>query len=409
MICLVMLRPGHKATVGFVVFSLSLFVGVAGLCDVSNCTNTSNCILSADGHSCKCAMEYYGDLCDKVASMKVMCGKNFISITVIEDFFKYYNVSVESLHLANKSCRAHKEVISAVPHYIVRTSKDQYAACGGKPLEKNITHIAYSLTLMSDPNVHENIIRDPTVKIDYTCVYPYMRAVSLPFPIHPFSSETVVRVDELDVTVEMALFKDHTFTDAFSSAPSIHLRDKVYVQVSVTEPKDFFLLNVNECWASQSPKHNETTGLTHPLLLNGCVNDETVIFETGTMSEMFGNGKSSTVRYSFSMFRFVAEPSVVYLHCKVHICAPDEDEPCRPKCKSITKREAAREGPTQGLLSYGPIKIDKTETSTQKSKLVLMLMLPVGAVWVLGLFLLILITFAQAGARRVSSISTIDG
>ncbi|XP_062404419.1 zona pellucida glycoprotein d isoform X2 [Sardina pilchardus] len=354
-------------------------------------------------------MGYYGDLCDKVASMKVMCGKNFITITVIEDFFKYYNVPVKSLHLANTSCRAHKEVIAGVPYYIVRTPKDQYAACGGKPLEKNITHIAYSLTLMSDPNVHENIIRDPTVKIDYTCVYPYMRAVSLPFPIHPFSSETEVRVDELDAKVEMTLFKDRTFTDAFSSAPSIHLRDKVYVQVSVTEPKDFFLLNVNECWASQSPEHNETTGLTHALLLNGCANDETVIFETGTKREKTGNGKSSTVRYSFSMFRFVDEPSVVYLHCKVHICAPDEDEPCRPNCKSITKREAVRADPTQGLLSYGPIKIDNTEPSTQQSRLVLMLMLPVGAIWVLGLFLLILITFAKAGARRQSSISTIDG
>lgn len=87
----------------------------------------------------------------------------------------------------------------------------------------------------------------------------------------PLASETVVRVDELDAKVEMALFKDHTFTNAFTSAPSVHLRNKVYVQVSVTKPKDFFLLNVNECWASQSPDHNDTTGLSHRLLLNGLV------------------------------------------------------------------------------------------------------------------------------------------
>lgn len=35
-----------------------------------------------------------------------------------------------------------------------------------------------------------------------------------------------------------------------------------------------------------------------------------------------------------------------------------------------------------------------------------MLMLPVGAVWVLGLLLLILVTFAKAGARRLPSIAT---
>lgn len=177
---------------------------------------------------------------------------------------------------------------------------------------------------------------------------------------------------------------------------------------------------------------------------------------------MGGNGKSSTVRYSFSMFRFVIEPSVVYLHCKVHLCTPEDYEPCKPvssslmigfanilcnpvwtlmlwvnslfstsfltilgvyllqglsqngflwarfewilmcsyrldtlfhagkisffffclfvcpglfmarcplfqECKSITKREAVkveleRRPETQGLLSYGPIQIDNTET-----------------------------------------------
>ncbi|XP_031420095.1 zona pellucida glycoprotein d [Clupea harengus] len=353
-------------------------------------------------------MRYYGDLCDKVALMNVLCGNNFITISIIEDFFKYYKVPVESLHLANRSCRAHKEVISDVPYYMVQTSKDRYAACGGKPLEKNITHIAYSLTLVSEPNVRKNIIRDPTVKIEYTCVYPYIRAVSLPVPVNPFSSERVVRVDELDARVEMTLFKDHTYMDAFTSAPMIHLGNRVYVQLSVTEPKDFFLLNVKECWASQSPAHNET-GVTHTLLLKGCADDETVIFENGTMSEIGGNGKSSMIRFSFSMFRFADEPRLLYIHCKVHLCAPDEPEPCIPECneqtRQLTKRAAVTVDPTQGLLTYGPIKIDITETT--KPKLLLMLMLPVGTVWVLGLFLLILITFAKAGTRRLPSFSTI--
>ncbi|KAL2093828.1 hypothetical protein ACEWY4_011140 [Coilia grayii] len=398
-----MLRPLSKATVRSVAISFCIFVCVTGVCDITHCTNPSTCILSADGQSCKCAMRYYGDLCDKVASMTVVCGKDFITVTISEDFFKYYNVPVESLHLANRSCRAHKEVISGVPYYMVQTPKEQYAACGGKPLGKNITHIAYSLTLMSDPNVRENIIRDPTVKIEYTCVYPYMRAVSLPFQIIPFSSETVVRVDDLDATVEMTLFEDHTYMDVFSSAPNIQLGDKVYVQVSVTEPEDFFLLNVHECWASHSPEHNKTAALTYTLLSNGCVKDETVLFEKGALGEMAANGQSSTVRYSFNMFRFVAQPSVVYLHCKVHLCTPDHVEPCRPECKSITKRSAVRGDSTQGLLSYGPIKVDMAEAS--KSKLLLMLMLPMGIIWVLGLLLLILTTFAKTRARGSLSAS----
>ncbi len=44
---------------------------------------------------------------------------------------------------------------------------------------------------------------------------------------------------------------------------------QVYVAVAVTQPADFFLLRVNECWASQSPQANATEGLVHTLLLNG--------------------------------------------------------------------------------------------------------------------------------------------
>ena len=54
-------------------------------------------------------------------------------------------------------------------------------------LQKNFTHISYSLSLLTDPQVIGNIIRDPLIKIDYTCVYPYIRRVSLPFPVVPFS------------------------------------------------------------------------------------------------------------------------------------------------------------------------------------------------------------------------------
>ena len=53
--------------------------------------------------------------------------------------------------------------------------------------QKNITHIAYSLSLLSAPQVVGNIVRDPVIKIDYTCVYPYTRSVSLAFPVIPLA------------------------------------------------------------------------------------------------------------------------------------------------------------------------------------------------------------------------------
>lgn len=53
--------------------------------------------------------------------------------------------------------------------------------------QKNITHITYALTLMSDPPTYGKIVRDPVVHIEYKCVYPHIRRLSLAFPILSFS------------------------------------------------------------------------------------------------------------------------------------------------------------------------------------------------------------------------------
>ncbi|XP_028814716.1 zona pellucida glycoprotein d isoform X2 [Denticeps clupeoides] len=372
--------------------------GVVGQCDVTRCTDPNRCVLAYNKITCKCVTGYYGDLCDKAVKMNVVCGKDFITIMVQDDFFKYHNIGVESLHLQNESCRAQQEVIGNVSYYLVRTYKDQYVACGGNPLEANITHVSYSLTLMSDPQGYQNIVREPVVKISYSCVYPYVRSVSLPFPIIPASSETFMRVEDLDAKVEMSLFKDATYSEAFSSFPTFQLNDKVYVQVSVTQPEDIFSLIVKDCWGSQSAEHNQTAGLMYSLLEEGCVSDHTVMFLNETGEDEQVNGRNSTVRYSFDMFRFVTEPYDLYLHCNVFLCTPDDAELCIPKCSGITKREAGE--PTQGLLSYGPIRID--EPANHKSNGIMVLLLPVGTVWVLGIFLLILISMAKAGNRRQS-------
>ncbi|XP_040894764.1 zona pellucida glycoprotein d [Toxotes jaculatrix] len=395
-----MILIGFKLSVVLVLLLGFTRYNVEGICSVEHCTDRTTCVLSKDRRSCKCAIGYYADQCDKNAHMKVMCGRDYISIRAVEDFFKYYNVPLESLHLPNKSCRAQREVIDGVPYYMSRISKDKYLTCGGKPLEKNFTHISYSLSLLSDPQVSGNIIRDPVIKMDYTCVYPYIRRVSLPFPVVPFSSETVMRVDELNATIQMMLYTDHTYTKPFRSAPTIELRDKVYVEVTVTEPADFFLLRINECWATQSPQSNTTEGSVHTLLLNGCVDDRTVSFLNMSEGQSGHNGESSTVRYSFDMFRFTAEPHDLYLHCTVQLCEPDDYKSCIPNCNSITKREAVRPDPIQGLLSYGPIRIEMPDRP--QSSLLMTVVLPVAGVWTMGFFLIMLITVAKAGSRRLS-------
>ena len=44
---------------------------------------------------------------------------------------------------------------------------------------------------------------------------------------------------------------------------------QVYVEVKVTEPLDFFLLRLDDCWATQTSDPNITEGLSHKLLDKG--------------------------------------------------------------------------------------------------------------------------------------------
>ncbi|XP_067091321.1 zona pellucida glycoprotein d isoform X1 [Osmerus mordax] len=386
-----------------VVLTLLLFCcawdEVTGICNVAQCTNETRCLMSQDKQICKCKTGYYGDLCDKNVDIKVMCGKDFITVFVIEEFFQYYKVPLESLHLPNASCAAQRTNVLGVTYYFARTTEDQYLSCGGKPLEKNTTHISYSLTLMSSPQVLGNIIREPFINIVYTCIYPFRHAVSLAHPVSPYSRETLVHIKEQEAKVEMLVYTDHTYTDPFQSTPMVHLRDKVYVEVKVTDPEDVFLLRVNECWVTQDLEPN-STGSVHTLLDNGCMKDETATFLSMTPEQTGSNGQSSTIRYSFDMFRFTVEPHDLFLHCIVHLCSPDDEKPCIPECKTITKREAVLGDPTQGLLSYGPIKLKMPESL--KSDLLMTTVLPMAGIWVLGIFLIIIITIARAGNRRLA-------
>ncbi|XP_059916278.1 zona pellucida glycoprotein d isoform X1 [Gadus macrocephalus] len=376
--------------------------GALGICSVSHCKDPARCAMYPSGTVCKCTKGFYGDQCDKDAQLKVLCGKDFITMRMAEDFFKYYEIPLDSLRLPNKSCRAQREVIGGVPYYMARISKEKYALCGGKPQEKNITHIAYSLTLLSAAQVVGNIVRDPVIRIDYTCVYPYTRSVSLAFPVIPLSSETLMRMDEMDAKVEMALYTDANFTSAYSHAPTIHLRNKVYVEVKVTEPEDFFVLGVDECWASQSSEPDATGQAVHTLLHRGCVTDDTVaILHRNASAGLGGSSEGgSLTRFSFDMFRFVSEPHDLYLHCSVQLCEPDDHALCTPSCKSIIKREALRADNAHGLLSYGPIRVEMPDPP-QPIGLLKMVILPLAGIWTVGLFLLILLIVVKSGRRRI--------
>lgn len=69
------------------------------------------------------------------ADIKVLCSRDVVGISAKEDFFRYYNVSLELLYLPSATCLAVKTTINNATYYDLRIPKEKYAACGGKLLE----------------------------------------------------------------------------------------------------------------------------------------------------------------------------------------------------------------------------------------------------------------------------------
>ncbi|KAM4733382.1 zona pellucida glycoprotein d isoform 2-T2 [Anableps anableps] len=155
-----------------------------------------------------------------------------------------------------------------------------------------------------------------------------------------------------------------------------------------------------------------------------CVDDHTASFLPLEAHGSGSNGASSRVRYSFQMFRFTSGPAELYLHCSVRLCEQDDRRSCVPascrsgrsaprsgearsslscsppqSCNAVRKREALRELPGRGLLSYGPIRVETPDPP--ESNVLAAVVLPVAGVWTLGFFLALLISVAKAGRRRV--------
>lgn len=96
-------------------------------------------VSSCESHAATC-LAYLITLRFTDAHIQVMCGRDYITVRALEDFFMYHNVPLESLHLSNKSCIAQREVIHGVPYYMLKTTKEKYLACGGKQLEVHLKH-----------------------------------------------------------------------------------------------------------------------------------------------------------------------------------------------------------------------------------------------------------------------------
>ena len=113
---------------------------LSGICTVTHCTDTTKCLLSLDKSNCKCAVGYYGDLCDKGLNILVDQNNYNSSIGICSKTVLIYFSCYHQCHVWQRLHYYHGEWglfpvlqstygISALEEWVLSCPKGGYVWC----------------------------------------------------------------------------------------------------------------------------------------------------------------------------------------------------------------------------------------------------------------------------------------
>ncbi|KAM3828830.1 uromodulin-like [Vipera latastei] len=280
----------------------------------------------------------------------------------------------------------------------------------------NGSHVSYANVIESDREDNGVITRSAVILIHFSCIYTYKRVVSLQYSLkamdtyvvawvtwwraygmcakaalralsmgtctivpapwsptappspaalpqesHPWARPSwssaakdmaagfvQFSVKEGDFTVTMGLYESASFQKPYSQQPlSLLMSDTLYVllQIEGQDQVKYFFLSVEDCWGTPTNDPDDST--KHYLIMKGCPRDKTLEFLNAI-------GTSTVAKFSFQMFQF-KNLSEVFLHCKVRLCIPANQEPCAKQCPIKQRNKRHLEDEYMKVVSYGPV------------------------------------------------------
>ncbi|CAI9616559.1 unnamed protein product, partial [Staurois parvus] len=292
-----------------------------GVCPPYMCENGGTCVEVEGQYRCLCAPGFIGHKC-QVVLCELVCDNHWMRLQVPKDVLTDLSVNVSNLHTSNEKCTAEESLL-----YVSITLTHQNHTQCGTEVKVNGTHLIYSNELKTgfttqQPEILGNSIsRSADVQISFFCVYHYDRIVSLPYPLLTSASLVTFVVKEGKFNVSMTLHPSEDFLDSYDRPPIIPLTGRLYVQLQILglDLQDFFILRLDECWATPGPNYADE--IRHLIISSGTANDSTVA--------MLESGNQLLSRFSLQMFHFVKFPEF-YLHCRVWLHQPNASHCCNP-------------------------------------------------------------------------------
>ncbi|XP_061485691.1 uromodulin-like 1 [Rhineura floridana] len=276
-------------------------------------------------------------------AVRVLCEIEKIVIIIQKVFLQQESIPESSLYLGRPYCNVS---ISNSSHVILRSGWNE---CGTE-VQTNTTHTIVKTVLRNDM-LSLGVIRHLKVISPILCVFQNDLLSS-----SGYTPEGVYTIFE-DLhgsghfLTEMQLF--------IGNAPipknfSISASDDLMIEVGIQRHDSNLKVVVSECWAT--PTNNSKDPLSFPFIDGSCP-------LPNTQTTMISNGISNKAQFKLKIFSFIND-SVVYLHCKIHVCLEIPRSTCKATCSGFRSQ---RTGETVAMprTSWGPLR----KSNDEKEKL----------------------------------------
>ncbi|XP_010295496.1 PREDICTED: uromodulin-like 1 [Phaethon lepturus] len=266
-------------------------------------------------------------------AVRVFCEIEKIVLAVQRRFLQQESVPETSLYLGEPRCNVS---ISNGTHVVLQAG---WSDCGTE-VETNMTNTVVKTILRND--------------ISAQGVFHHLKIAS---PIHCVFQNDLLTTSGYTAEGLYTIFEDlhgsgHFRTEMqlfIGKSPipknfSVSASDDILIEVGIQRADSKLKVVLTDCWAT--PTNNSVDPLSFAFISNSCP-------IPNTYTTLLENGNSSKAQFKMKIFSFVNN-SVVYLHCKIHICMETPGSTCRTRCHAVRSLKTGETIATHRT-SWGPL------------------------------------------------------
>nr|XP_033796369.1 uromodulin-like 1 isoform X2 [Geotrypetes seraphini] len=245
---------------------------------------------------------------------RVNCEIKYIVITMDKIFLKQKSIPESSLYLGQPKCNVSA---SNETHVELRAG---WTECGTQ-VQSNRTHTMVNSTLRNKV-LSQKPVQNIQLISPIRCLFPNDVLASSGYT--PEGLYTIIE----DLQGDGSFQPQFQLFDGENPIPknsTLSPSDEVRIQVQITTDDSQFKVVLTECWAT--PTSNSLDPVSFVFINGSCA-------LPNTFTSMVENGVSHKAQFMTKIFAFV-NTSVVYLHCKLHVCLEASGKTCMTSCSGF--------------------------------------------------------------------------